>query len=509
MNILRPGETCWRIEKADRAAFLIDTQAHFTAVYEALLNAKRSILLLGWGFDPRTRLAPDGAAVFGEPDEMGRVLLDLSAERPELEICLLIWKSALPVSATQEFFPHKARHWFKDSRIQFRLDDQIPVGACHHQKGLIIDEQLAFLGGGDFCTDRWDSTSHRDHDLRRRLAERSCHAPRHEVTVIADGAAARALGDMFRERWAKGPDGAVLEARPGDPGDDPWPAFVKPQMRDVPIALGRTLPKWKREQTVREIRALTLEAISSARKTIYIENQYFTSPIIAEALAARLAEPDGPEVIMISTHHAPSWFDRLTMDRVRGILVRRLMEADIFGRFAAYSPDTPNGTAIIVHSKVMVIDDELARVGSANLNNRSSGFDTECEWTLQATTPEHREAIAAFRNELVGHYMNKDAAAVVREWSRTRSLVRAVEELNRSASRLRPIRPEKLSRWARLIADFHLGDPTATTDSMRPWRRRKVLDQEIRSIAAEGGMRRFMGSLKSLLSTADGRMPPV
>lgn len=509
MDILRPGETCWRVETADRAAFLIDTQAHFTAVYDTLFKAKKSILLLGWGFDPRTRLAPDGADTFGEPDEMGRVLLALSEERPELDIRLLIWKSALPVSATQEFFPHKARHWFKGSRIHFTLDDQVPIGACHHQKALIIDEQVAFLGGGDFCTDRWDSVSHRDQDLRRRLAQRACHAPRHEVTVMADGAAARALGDMFRDRWARSPGGAKLDPRPGDPGDDPWPPFVKPDLKKVRIGLGRTLPAWKRATPVTEIRTLTLEAIRAAKKTIYIENQYFTSPIIAEALAARLADPAGPEIVMISTHHAPSWFDRLTMDRVRGVLIRRLREADIFGRFAAYSPDTPDGTPIIVHSKVMVVDDEIARVGSANLNNRSSGFDTESEWTLQATTPSHRKAVATFRDELLGHYMSRDADAVARAAGREHSLIRAIEELNRSAGRLRPILPEKLSRGARIIADFHLGDPTATKDSMRPWRRRGVLNGEIRSIAADGGMRRFMASLKSLLSEEDGPKPPA
>jgi phosphatidylserine/phosphatidylglycerophosphate/cardiolipin synthase-like enzyme len=252
---------------------------------------------------------------------------------------------------------------------------------------------------------------------------------------------------------------------------------------------------------------MTLEAIRRARKTIYIENQYFTSPIVAEALAARLAEPDGPEVVIVSTRHAPSWFDRLTMDRVRGILIRRLREADIFGRFAAYSPDTPGGRAIIVHSKVMVIDDEVARVGSANLNNRSGGFDTECEWTLEATTAEHRAAITAFRNDLVGHYMNQDARAVSRIVADARSLIPAIEYMNRRAGRLRPIQPTRLDGVSRLIADFHLGDPTATTDSMRPWKRRRALDQEIRTIAADGGMRRFMSSLKSLLSAGDGPTP--
>jgi phospholipase D1/2 len=49
---------------------------------------------------------------------------------------------------------------------------------------------------------------------------------------------------------------------------------------------------------VREIEALYLRAIASARHWIYLEDQYFTSPMIGAALATRLAEPHGPEVVM-------------------------------------------------------------------------------------------------------------------------------------------------------------------------------------------------------------------
>ena len=38
----------------------------------------------------------------------------------------------------------------------------------------------------------------------------------------------------------------------------------------------------------------------------------------------------------------------------------------------------------MVHSKVMIVDDTLLRVGSANLNNRSMGTDTECDLALEA-----------------------------------------------------------------------------------------------------------------------------
>ena len=72
MGLLIPGETCWRTESADRVAFLVDTEAYFTAVFGALHKARRSILLLGWGFDPRTRLFPDGFDGPDDPDEVGR-----------------------------------------------------------------------------------------------------------------------------------------------------------------------------------------------------------------------------------------------------------------------------------------------------------------------------------------------------------------------------------------------------------------------------------------------------
>lgn len=89
----------------------------------SLQKAQHSILLLGWTFDPRTRLTPDGDIGPSDPDEVGRVLLRLAESRPQLDIRLLIWKSALPIAAAQQDFPHAARRWFKGTRIKFRLDD--------------------------------------------------------------------------------------------------------------------------------------------------------------------------------------------------------------------------------------------------------------------------------------------------------------------------------------------------------------------------------------------------
>jgi phosphatidylserine/phosphatidylglycerophosphate/cardiolipin synthase-like enzyme len=308
--LLRPRETCWRIEPASRVKVLIADQNYFAALAEALSAAKRSILIVGWSFDPRTRLAPDGHWQSPAPDEIGRTLIALADANPGLDVRVLIWRSALPISATQHFFPHRAKAWFRRTKVNFRLDAQIPFGACHHQKVVVIDDVVAFCGSGDLSGDRWDSQAHSDGDVRRMTPDGVEHAPRHEVTVMVEGLAARALGDLARVRWAQA-TGEILEPV-GLCGSDPWPGWATPDLTGATIAIARTLPEWRGQQGVREISALTAEAIAAARDLIYFEKQYFTAPVIVEALAARLSESDGPTVILVSSLHSPSYFDRLT-----------------------------------------------------------------------------------------------------------------------------------------------------------------------------------------------------
>ncbi|HKP78962.1 MAG TPA: phospholipase D-like domain-containing protein [Phenylobacterium sp.] len=478
MSLLIPGETCWRTDEAGRIAFLIDTEAYFTALFEAMQKARRSILILGWGFDPRTRLFPDGYDGPDDPDEVGHVLLRLAKDRPELDIRLLIWKSALPIAATQEFFPHKARKWFEGTAVQFRLDDQVPFGACHHQKVVVIDDRLAFCGGGDIGVDRWDTPGHLDEDRRRIQPDQECHAPRHEMMMMVDGAPATALADHFRERWRRGVRGEVL-APPEDAGGDPWPDHVPPHLIGAPVSIVRTTPPWRRQPRVEEIRALALACIAGARETIYLENQYFTSPVITEALARRLAEPDGPQVVLVTTGQAPSYFDRLTMDNARGAMVWRLRAADVFGRFRALYPVTTAGSKIIVHSKTSIFDDRVVRVGSANLNNRSFGFDTEIELAVECDGEAARQQATALLHRLVGHFIGYTGEAVAKARAEHGGLVQAIDVLNREG-RFREVDPSRSHPLAELVAALHLGDPAGPEDSWRLGRRRQRLFAEAR-----------------------------
>jgi len=490
--LLQPGSTCWRTAPASRALAILDTQDYFLAAKAAMRRARRSIHLLGWSFDPLTQLTPDTEGGGPEDDRAGPFLRGLAQARPALDVRVLIWKSALPVAASQHFFPHRARACFKHTPVHFRLDASVPFGACHHQKVLVIDDSLAFCGGGDISTDRWDSVHHLDGDRRRNMPTGGMHDPRHEVMLMVEGEAAAMLGDLFRRRWRRS-TGVTLPPAPSPTQattQDLWPQGFTADFHDVQVGLARTEPAWRDQPEVCENEALHLQAIKAARRFIYMENQYVASPAIGEALAARLEQDDGPEVLIVSTEHSPSWFDRMTMDKTRSALIRRLQGADRHGRFHAYCPETQAGKTIIVHAKHAIIDDVMLRVGSTNLNNRSTGFDTECDLAIEVGQgPEHAEARAAIRRHRtrsLAHFLDVEPATFEAAFARTGGLAAAVEALDTgSQRRLRKLGPVGIGPLASVIATFHLGDPVTPSDSWRPWRRRQDVQDGLRRLAPE------------------------
>ena len=171
---------------------------------------------------------------------------------------------------------------------------------------------------------------------------------------------------------------------PGLLSHDPWPGSVAPAVTDVDIAIARTFPEWEGRSEVREVERLLVDLLNSARRCIYIETQYFTSKILAAVLAARLQEPEGPDVVMILHPNSDGWLEQHTMDVLRGRVLKHLRAADRFGRLGLYYPHLPdlNSQCISMHSKVCVIDLEYVRIGSANLSNRSMGFDSRDILTL-------------------------------------------------------------------------------------------------------------------------------
>lgn len=464
--VLVPGRTCWRIEKADRVAVIIDAAAYFARIKAAILNARHTVMLIGWDFDTRIKLEPDDPMP-GVPNELGDFLSWIVRVRPELTINVLKWDLAILKMPFRGGTPLVLLDWMTSRRLRFRLDSAHPPGACHHQKIAIIDDALAFCGGIDMTTDRWDTPDHRDGDPRRVRPSGEPYGPFHDVTTAVDGEAARALGDLARERWRRA-TGETLVPPPPVPAF--WPDDLEPDFRDLPVAIARTDPMADHEGTqktgkrgVREIEALYLAAIAAARDFIYLESQYFASQKIVGAITARLSEPDGPEVVVINPERTPAWVEEEAMGSARSLLLQRLRAADTHRRFRILVPVTEGGEGIYVHAKVLVVDDRLLRVGSSNINNRSQGLDTECDLAIevpQGERPEVCRAIRSVRTRLMAEHLGVAVAEVERTEEETGSLTAMVDRLMRPTGRsLRPLEPEPLNETERRLVDERLLDP--------------------------------------------------
>jgi len=435
--ILQSGRNCWRIARARRAALLIDGAAYFAALRAAAARAQRSIFVIGWDVDSRVSLAPQGADD-GLPEQLGAFLDALVRRRSELEVHVLDWDFAMLYALDREVLPIYSFGWRTHRRLRFHLDDRHPPGASHHQKIVVLDDALAFVGGIDLTRGRWDRPEHRAVEPLRRLPDGSPYAPFHDVQMAVDGEAAGAIGELARDRWRRA-TGRAPVSHP--PGGGLWPADLQPDFTDVDVAIARTAPAYEGEPGVQEVKQLYLDAIAAARRSIYIENQYFTSPAVGDAIAARLREPEGPEVVVVSRRNASGWLEQNTMYVQRARLLRRLRELDANGRLQAYFPDQAGlkEHCIDLHSKLMLVDERLLRVGSANLNNRSFGLDTECDLAIESSGSRIAEAIAALRCRLLGEHLGVGSERVAAELERRGSLTAAIEALRGNERTLTPI----------------------------------------------------------------------
>jgi phospholipase D1/2 len=458
--VLRPGETCWRVAHADRFGVIVDAADYFAAARSSMLSAERSILLVGWDFDLRIDLVPGEESADG-PTRLGAFLKHLVRRKPHLRIRILKWDMAVLFTMGLQL-PRFALDLSWVERIRLRFDSQHPWGSAHHQKIAVIDDALAFCGGIDMTTDRWDTRDHLAQDRRRTRPDGAISGPWHDATTVVDGAAARALGELARMRWRRATGQRLA---PAHSGRDLWPHGIRPQLRNVNVGIARTMPPLGGRRAINEIEHFYLAAIWSARKTIYLESQYFASASICEALEKRLAEPDGPEVVVVNPLTTIGWLEQHTMGSARDVWLGAIARADRHGRFGIFHPVNGAGEPIYVHAKVLIVDDRLIRVGSSNVNNRSMGFDTECDLAVEAQDPPQRAAIVAVRNDLLAEHLDVHPNDLRQAIEDTGSLLGAVRHLQNPAGRsLRPIARRELSPIEEAVARSHLADPESPQD---------------------------------------------
>lgn len=465
-RILEPGRNYWRSARAGRVSFLIDSSAYFPVLRAAAIRARRSIVIVGWDIDSRTRLVQDGVND-GFPVQLGDFLKALIECRRGLEVYILNWDFAMLYAPGREVLPIYTLGWQRHRHLHFHLDGRHPVGASHHQKIVVIDDAVAFVGGMDLAQERWDTPAHEPNAPYRCRSNGQAYPPVHDVQMIVDGDAAAALGELVRERWRYA-TGSEIQAG-SHTESDPWPPSLVPDITDVDVAIARTAPRFNGAPEIVELRQLYLDAIKAAKDTIYIENQYLTASSIGTLLESRLREPASPEIVVVSRLTGGGWLEQTTMEVLRARLLRRLRAADRHGRFRIYYPDCEGlkNQCINVHSKLMVVDDRLALVGSANLNNRSMGLDTECNLAIEATEPRTARAVAGLRNRLLAEHLDVGTDRLEQAIERQGSLISAIESLRGNPHTLRHLEGEVSPEADALLPEASVVDPEAPIDPDR------------------------------------------
>lgn len=448
-GFLRPGANVWRRETAGRATMLVDAAAYFGALRQALRNARHSVIITGWDIDSRTPLVgADGKTGDDLPEQFGAFLTELVQRRPQLSIKLLLWDYYSAVySLERELMPALALQWNTPRQIELCLDDVLPIGASHHQKIVVIDDAVAFSGGLDITIRRWDDHRHELHNPLRVDPAGKPYPPFHDVQMMVDGEAAAALGRLVRGRWYRV---THEQLAPAPTGCDPWPVAVQPDFTgDVSIGIARTEPRYGPEPEVREVEALFHDMIDTADSILYIENQFLTCMALARRLVERLKQARDLEVLIVApkTHH--TWLEQQSMLAGRIRFMRVIEQAGLQDRVRFAYPCLQNDGSVkdrdaevMVHSKVMAVDDRLLRIGSANLCNRSIAVDTECDLVIEATTPDQRAAVARARNRLIAEHCGGTVEEVEQRLAETGSLFATLDALKDRDRRLCPIQDE-------------------------------------------------------------------
>lgn len=484
--LLCPGDTCWRQVHAGRAAVLVDGARYFEALRSSLLQAQRSVYILGWEINSRTRLRGETKPHDGAPERLGRFLRWLARRRPELAIRILLWDFPVLYAFERELFPR----WVLGRampRLEIELDSRLPFGACHHEKLVVIDDAVAYCGGLDLALRRWDTSEHRRRDSRRRLPGGADYDPSHDVQLVVDGGAAAALGERARERWreAGGTTGDDGPAR-----TDAWPAEVRPDFRNLRVGIVRTCAARPGHNGAREIERTLVGAIRRARNLVYIENQYITARSVADALLERMLENPALRVLIVTGRLSHGWLEAKTMgagrrrfmqvfstpqvrDRIAflypvAVRARRRLRlpAREAGRSRAPMEPAAGDVPIEVHAKLLIVDDDFLCVGSANLNNRSMGLDTETAVAVEAARAEHRKAIGDLRGRLLAEHLDADARAVA---AALRTQAPPEQALGSVAGRRRALRRLSEDDDAESSSDLvlDLGDPERVLTARR------------------------------------------
>ncbi len=470
---------------------LIDCANFYRALQDSISKAKTSIFILGWEIDSGTHLLRGSEERESKiPSKIVDLLANKAKENPALQVYLVRWDASVAFPYDRELMPEGAWTLNTPANVSIFVDNMIPLGGSHHQKIILIDDELVFTGGMDIARERWDERHHDPEDILR-TDFRGPYRPYHDVQVVMDGPITQVFSQIVRWRWSRV---SGYEAWPAPETKEEtnsedkteklgspvacWPSDFPPQARDILCAVARTLPEFKDEPKIQEVQSMYLAIIQNAQEFIYIENQFLTCLEIARALNQRLKEKSGLRIILISSYDPQGfleqeglWAERIQFrsDLTQGISNSRFLFV-CTGMTDRFGKDNYKR----IHSKVFIVDDHHLVVASSNLNNRSMALDTECDVIFQSDDTAGQSFIAQTRNDLLGEHCGRNPQEVAQFLAQGRELSELLEPIRPHAYHLREINDSQFTqRYFKKIAQ-RIADPKVPLINLaRPWRNPK------------------------------------
>lgn len=334
---------------------LVDGAEALPQIANALRTARSHVHIAGWYFSPDFALRRERKPL---------VLRNLLAELAErVDVRILVWAGApLPLFRPSRREVRRMRDALvAGTRIECELDARERPLHCHHEKTIVIDDRVAFVGGIDLTKEAGDRYDLSNHPARATVGW-------HDAAARIEGPAVADVAEHFRMRWHEVTGETLPPVTPCEPAGE------------VELQVVRTVPEKIYEAVPRgdfRIAESYVRAFRQARRYIYVENQFLWSPEIAGVLRDKLTHPptDDFRVVFVLPSKPNSG-----RDDTRGVLAELIEADDDNGRLLACTLYARSGQLIdpiYVHAKIAIVDDAWSTIGSANLNEHSLFNDTE------------------------------------------------------------------------------------------------------------------------------------
>lgn len=385
--------------EGNRVELLVDGDAGWGAVAQDIRGARSTIHVTTWLYQPSTELerpqplAPPEARA---PYTVHELLAAQAAAGARVRF--LLWDAPL-LPMPRSLRDAAARDGDNIEALEQANPTRVPLtpgggvlGALQigsfHQKTVVVDGAVGFCGGMNLKENDWDSRAHRRCDARRCRFERDAehrarvargevsadYRPRHDFMARIEGPAVEHLERNFQERW-----NYLLTGKAPRSGRATWvddPARPPAIPGGVQVQVVRTMPEPFGERGILDVH---LRALRAARRLIYIEDQYFRSTHVSEAIADAVRTWPALHVVVVTLRSqaddllAGGW-TRASFDRIRerrpGFVLHGLRV---------------EGEEVDNHAKLMIVDDVFLTVGSCNINDR--GFEYEGEINVAVVDP--------------------------------------------------------------------------------------------------------------------------